>query len=72
MGVSSLPKTATRQRRDCDSNPCSSEPESGTLTTRPPDTPYHAVVSQIGVGAIQWPYINSNDKCRTRHMPGVQ
>jgi len=36
MGVNSLPKTATRQRHDCDSNPCSSEPESGTLTTRPP------------------------------------
>jgi len=36
MGVNSLPKTGTRQRRDCDSNPCSSEAESGTLTTRPP------------------------------------
>jgi len=34
-----LPKTVTRQRRDCDSNPCSSEPESGTLTTRPPSHP---------------------------------
>jgi len=33
MGANSLPKTATRQRRDCNSNPCSSEPESGTLTT---------------------------------------
>jgi len=36
MVVNSLPKTATQQRRDCDSNPCSSEPESGTLATRPP------------------------------------
>jgi len=36
MGVNSLPETVTRQRRDCDSNPCSSEPESGTLTTRLP------------------------------------
>jgi len=25
MGVNSLPKTVTRQRRDCDLNPCSSE-----------------------------------------------
>jgi len=39
MGVNSLPKTATRQRHDCDSNPSSSEPESGTLTTRPPSHP---------------------------------
>jgi len=39
MGVNSLPKTVTRQRRDCDSNPFSSEPESGTLTTRPPSHP---------------------------------
>ena len=34
MGVNSLPKTATRQRRDL--NPGPSAPESGTLTTRLP------------------------------------
>ena len=28
MGVNSLPKTVTRQRRDCDLNPGSSAPES--------------------------------------------
>jgi len=33
MGVNSLPKTVTRQRRDCDLNPA---PESSTLTTRLP------------------------------------
>jgi len=33
MGVNSLPKTVTRQRRDCDLNPGSSAPESSTLTT---------------------------------------
>jgi len=33
MGVSSLPKTVNRQRRDCDLNPGSSVPESSTLTT---------------------------------------
>jgi len=38
-GVNSLPKTVTRQRRDCDSNPCPPEPESGTLTTRLPIEP---------------------------------
>jgi len=36
MGVSSLPKTVTRQRRDCDLNPGPSVPESSTLTTRLP------------------------------------
>jgi len=33
MGVNSLPKTVIRQRRDCDSNPGPSAPESSTLTT---------------------------------------
>jgi len=33
MGVSSLPKTVNRQRRDCDFNPGPSVPESSTLTT---------------------------------------
>jgi len=36
MGVNSLPKTVTRQRRDCDLNPRPSAPESSTLTTRLP------------------------------------
>jgi len=34
MGVNSLSKTVTRQRRDCDLNPGPSAPESCTLTTR--------------------------------------
>ena len=34
MGVNSLPKTVTRQRRRCDLNPDPSAPESSTLTTR--------------------------------------
>ena len=33
MGVNSLPKTFTRQLRDCDLNPGPSAPESSTLTT---------------------------------------
>ena len=37
MGVNSLPKTATRRRRDCDLNPGPSAPESSTLTTRLPN-----------------------------------
>jgi len=39
MGVNSLPKTVTRQRRGCDLNPGRSAPESSTLTTRPPSLP---------------------------------
>jgi len=39
MGVDSLPKTVTRQRRDCDLNPGPSAPESSTLTTRLPSRP---------------------------------
>jgi len=37
--VNSLPKTGTRQRRDCDLNPGPSAPESSTLTTRLPSHP---------------------------------
>ena len=39
MGVNSLPKTVTGQRRGCDLNPGSSAPESSTLTTRLPSHP---------------------------------
>jgi len=39
MGVNSLPKTVTRQRRGCDSNPGRSAPESSTLTSRLPNHP---------------------------------
>ena len=39
MGVNSLPKTVTRQRRDCDLNPGPSAPESSTLTTQLPSHP---------------------------------
>jgi len=40
MGVNSLPKTVTRQRRGCDLNPGPSAPESSTLTTRLPSLLY--------------------------------
>jgi len=44
MGVNSLPKTVTRQRRDCDLNPGPSASKSSTLTTR---LPTHPKVSSI-------------------------
>ena len=39
MGVNSLPKTVTRQRRGCDLNLGPTAPESSTLTTRLPSHP---------------------------------
>jgi len=39
MSVNSLPKTVTRQRRDCDLNPGPSAPVSSTLTTWLPSHP---------------------------------
>ena len=39
--MNSLPKTVTRQHRDCDLNPGPSVPESSTLTTRLPSHPTH-------------------------------
>ena len=42
MGVNSLPKTVTQQRRDCDLNPGPSAPESSTLTTR-----YRATLNSV-------------------------
>jgi len=39
MGVNSLPKTVSRQRRGCDLNPGPSATESSTLTTRLPSHP---------------------------------
>jgi len=39
MGVNSLPKTVTRQRRDCDLNPGPTQPESSTLITQLPSHP---------------------------------
>jgi len=44
MGVNSLPKTVTRQRRGCDLNPGPSAPVSSTLTTR---LPSHATTDLI-------------------------
>ena len=44
MGVSSLPKTVTRQRRDWDLNLGPSASESSTLTTRLPSHPNYIIL----------------------------
>ena len=41
MGVNSLLKTVTRQRRGCNLNPGPSAPESSMLTTRLPNNPQY-------------------------------
>jgi len=46
MGVNSLPKTITRQRRDCYLNPGPSAPESSTLTTRLSSHPIMTVLTK--------------------------
>ena len=55
MDVNSLPKTVTRQRRDCDLNPGPSAPESSTLTTR---LPSHPAIG--GANVASWYHFNKN------------
>ena len=45
--MNSLPKTVTRQRRDCDLNSGPSAPESSTLATRLP-TCVDLIVEELG------------------------
>jgi len=52
MGVNSLPRTVTRQRRDCDLNPGPSAPESNTLTTRLPSHPTSVVKSTSTIAIL--------------------
>jgi len=46
MGVNSLPKTVTRQRRGCDLNPGRTAPEFSMLTTLLPSQP-RSVLKQL-------------------------
>jgi len=68
LGANSLPKTATRQRRNCDSNPCSSEPESGTLTTRPPKTTMLQLTGHTNVGDPTWVKVVRMAECSTSYQ----
>ena len=58
MGVNSLPKTVTRQRRGCDLNPGPSAPESSTLTTRLPSHPFPVpILPARSAGTCCWTLI---------------
>jgi len=50
--VNSLPKTVTRQHRDCSLNLGPTAPESSTLTTRLPSHPEVVVVLYIGCDQV--------------------
>ena len=54
MGVNSLPKTVTRQRRGCDLNPGPSAPKSSTLTNKP-------------FGYTELPWLATERYCITAH-----
>ena len=60
MGVNSLPKTVTLQRRGCDLNPGPTAPESSTLTTR---LPSHRAVYRGG--SFPLPLRHFSPPCRT-------
>jgi len=52
MDVNSLPKTVTRQRRDCDLNPGPSATESSTLIARLPSHPETDFLKLILLGTL--------------------
>ena len=52
MSVNSLPKTVTRQRRDCDLNLGPTAPESSTLTTRLPSQYPRGIIIRQQVAAV--------------------
>jgi len=62
MGVNSLPKTVTRQRRDCDLNPGPSAPESSTLTTRLPSHPRRLLLHNNYETSYAFGFIHRNVK----------
>ena len=47
MGVNSLPKTVTQQRRGCNLNPGCTAPESSTLITRLPSHRSYGLTADI-------------------------
>ena len=59
MGVNSLPKTVTRQRRGCDLNPGPTAPESSTLTTRLPSHPSSLRI-EYSLKSMQQTYIQQS------------
>ena len=70
VDVSSLPKTVTRQRRDCDLNLGPSAPESSTLTTRLPSHPLGAKI--LIINQLQHSGVTSHRQPRQCRRAGAQ
>jgi len=69
MGVNSLPKTVTRQRRGCDLNPGPTAPESSALTTRLPSHPLGvSVCVSVSVDVLLCRAVSINPAPRRRSM----
>jgi len=72
MGVNSLPRTVTRQRRGCDLNPRHSALESSTLTTRLPSHPIslviHLLCTQTTSPTTTLPFCQYLCPCRVPRM----
>jgi len=66
MSVNSLPKTVTRQRRDCDLNPGPTAPESSTLTTRLPSYPNVNVASDKNELGTKQSIVNKLPRAKSR------
>jgi len=64
MGVNSLPKVVTRQRRDCDLNAGPSAPESSMLTTRLPMIYSQLLLPQREISALSC----MCEKCKCWHV----
>jgi len=65
MGVDSLPKTVTGQRRGCDWNPGPTAPESSTLTTRLPSHMTVILVTTKHCGSMtdRWIEAERSEQC---------
>jgi len=64
MSVNSLPKTVTRQRRDCDLYPGPTAPESSTLTIQLPSYPPGTFKNK---GTFLWNYASNSGPRKFRH-----
>jgi len=69
--MNSLPKTVTRQHRDCDLNPGPSVPECSTLTTRLPSHPRTHIIAILHT-ASRDKVINVRLACVCVHVQNIE
>jgi len=72
MGVNSLPKTVTRQRRSCDLNPGPSAPETSTLTTRLYRATPYLTKDKSPVSEREEHHVKNGDKNDESHKSQLQ